>query len=190
MQLAQLSPAFLAVVSAARKWATDALQLHVPGATPSIPSSSNSAAAAAVPTAGQVFSLSRETAAARPPLTAQTINDRYTQHTQHCVICQKALKELQFKLKVAQIAAAALAAGFIGLMSAVVLPGVVSKVVAVVTGASAAAGATAGAVAWGPVAAAAAVLGAGAALAAAVASSTAKLVEQFLYVEFSHAHND
>lgn len=172
---------------AARKWATDALQLHVPDATTTSIPSNGTAAATAVPTAGQLFSLSRETAAARPPLTTHTINDRFKQHTQHCVICQKALKELQFKLKVAQVAAAALAAGFIGLMSAVVLPGVVSKVAAVLTGA---AGGAAGAVAWGPVAAAAAVLGAGAALAASVASSTAKLVEQFVYVEFSHAHND
>jgi hypothetical protein len=182
------SPAFVAVVPAARKWATDALKLHVTDATVNIPRSSTGTAA--VPTAGQLFSLSRETAAARAPLTAQTINDRFKQHTQHCVICQQALKELQFRLKVAQVAAAALAAGFIGLMSAVVLPGVVSKVAALATGASAGAGVIAGAMAWGPVAAAAAVLGAGAALAAAVASSTAKLVEQFVYVEFSHAHND
>jgi hypothetical protein len=168
---------------AARKWATEALKLHVPD--------SSSTAADAAPTAAQLFSLSAETAAARPVPSPATINDRLAQHTQHCVICQAALKQLQFKLKVAQAAAVALLAGLVGLLSAVVLPAAVSKLTAALTGATAAAGGVAAAgLAWGPVAAAAAVLGAGAAVAAAVAKSTAQLVEQFVYVEFSHAHND
>lgn len=173
--------------SPARRWATEALKLKVPDAASISRNGSNGTAAA--PTAAQLFSLSAEAAAASPSPTPQVINDRFHQHTQHCVICQKALKQLRFKLKVAQAAAAALAAGLIGLLSAVVLPGVVAKVAAAVMGAAAAAAAVP-AVAWGPVAAAAAVLGAGAALAWSVAQSTAKLVEQFVYVEFSHAHND
>lgn len=176
----------LAVACPGRKWATEALKLHVPDA---VSSSSRSNGAAAVPTAAQLFSLSGEAAAASPAPSPQTINDRFKQHTQHCVICQKALKQLQLKLRVAQVTAAAMLAGLIGLLSAVVLPGLVSKVTAALTG-SISAAAAAGAVAWGPVAAAAAVLAAGAAVAAAVAKSTAQLVEQFVYVEFSHAHND
>lgn len=170
---------------AARKWATEALKLRVPD------SSSSSGTEASAPTAAQLFSLSAEVAAARPVPSPATINDRLAQHTQHCVICQAALKQLQFKLKVAQAAAAALLAGLVGLLSAVVLPAAVSKLTAALTGAAAtAAGGAAAGLAWGPAAAAAAVLGAGAAVAAAVAKSTAQLVEQFVFVEFSHAHND
>lgn len=161
----------------ARKWATEALKLP-------IPSSTGSNGAAAGPTAAQLFSLSAEAAAASPRATAPQINDRLRQHTQHCVVCQQAMRELQLKLKIAQAAAAAMAAGLIGLIAAVVLPALVPMAAA-----AAAAAGTGSGVAWGPVAAVAAVLGAGAAAAAAVGRSTAKVLEQFVYVEFSHATN-
>ena len=83
--LAVLVPACLA----ARKWATDALKLRVPG------SHGSNGTAADAPTAAQLFSLSAEAAAATPAPSPHSINDRLSQHTQHCVICQKALKQLQ-----------------------------------------------------------------------------------------------
>jgi uncharacterized paraquat-inducible protein A len=175
-------------VAAARKWATEALKLQVPDAA--APGHSNGTSGpSSAPTAAQLFSLSRETAAASPAPTPQHINNRLKQHTEHCIICQKALKQLQFKLKVAQAAAAALAAGLIGLLSAVVLPVIVSKLAAIAAKPTAAAAAGT-AVAWGPLGVAAAVLAVGAAAALSVAASTAQLVQQFVYVEFSHAHND
>lgn len=180
--------------AAARKWATEALKLPVSTSSSSAPaaapaSSGSNGASTAQPTAADLFSLSAAAAATTPAPSPQSINDRLKQHTEHCVICQKALQEEQFKLKAAQAVCAAALAGLVGVLSAVVLPGLVAKLTAAVTGSGAAAAAATPVVAWGPVTAAAVVLAAVAAAAAAIASSTAKLVEQFIYVQFSHAHN-
>jgi hypothetical protein len=163
----------LLVPPAGRRWADAALQQPLNPADPSSP------------TAASVFTLTQ------PPAqraTKQQINDRLNQHTKHCSICQKALQALQQKMQRAQKAAAALAAACIGVLAGAVLPQIIAAAVAAGAVQPTAAAGVAG---WhaGAAAVLAALLGVGAAVAAAVAAAAAKEVEQFVYVEYSHADN-
>jgi hypothetical protein len=161
----------IACAAAGRRWADAALQQQL---DPTDPSS---------PTAASVFTL------LKPPgqrATKQQINDRLNQHTKHCSICQKALQALQQKMQTAQKAAAALAAACIGVLAGAVLPQLVAAVAAA---GAAQSGAAAAVLPAGAAAVFAMLLGLGAAVAAAVAAAAAKEVDQFVYVEYSHADN-
>eukprot|EP00883_Tetradesmus_obliquus_P015685 jgi/Sobl393_1/8841/SZX73315.1 len=150
-------------IIAGRRWADAALQQPLNPADPSSP------------TAASAFTLTK------PPAkraTKQQINDRMNQHTKHCSICQRALQALQRKVQAAQKAAAALAAACIGVLAGAVLPQLVAALAAGVAGFPA-----------GAAAVLAVVLGVGAAVAKAVGDAAAKEVEQFVYVEYSHADN-
>ncbi|KAF6253987.1 hypothetical protein COO60DRAFT_1703552 [Scenedesmus sp. NREL 46B-D3] len=163
-------------IIAGRRWADAALQQQLNPADP------------ASPTAASVITLTK------PPVqraTKQQINDRLNQHTRHCSICQKALQALQHKVQTAQNAAAALAAACIGVLAGAVLPQLAAAVAAGAEQSGAAAEAAVG-VAGLPAGAAvvlAVLLGLGAAVARVVAAAAAKEVEQFVYVEYSHADN-
>jgi hypothetical protein len=166
---------------AGRRWAEKALQLPLP---------SSSRGGAEQP-ASTVISLSAEAAAA-PRLPKQQLLNRYRQHTQHCVICQKALQGLKQKLATAKTASSLLLAAVVGVVAGVVAPGLL-QLVAAQSAASAAAASSAGAGAGsaGLVSGivVAAVMGAAAWLAAKAAAAAEQEIAQFEYVEFSHADN-
>jgi hypothetical protein len=172
------------VVHAGRRWAEKALQL---------PLTSSSKDGAELP-ASAAISLSAEAAAA-PRLPQQQLLNRYRQHTQHCVICQKALQELKQKLATAQTASSLLLAAVVGVIAGVVAPGLLqlaaAQSAASAAAAAAASGVSAGAGSVGVVSGVvvAAVMGAAAWLAKQAAAAAALEIAQFEYVEFSHADN-
>lgn len=163
------------VVAAARRWADAALQQHLPVFERD---------GAAAPLAADAISLSQGTAVAAGQMTKQQINDRYNQHTKHCVICQKAMKDLQHKASVASAAAAALGVTLMSWLAAVLLPKWMAGVWLAAFPTAAAA-----AVSPGLAVGVAVFVSLGAALAAAVAKQAAGELEQFSYVEYSHADN-
>jgi hypothetical protein len=167
---------------AGRRWAEKALQL---------PLASSSKGGAEQP-ASAAISLSAEAAAA-PRLPQQQLLNRYRQHTQHCVICQKALQDLKQKLATAQTASSLLLAAVVGVVAGVVAPGLLQLAAAQgVASAAAASGVSAGAGSVGVVTGVvvAAVMGAAAWLAKQAAAAAALEIAQFEYVEFSHADNN
>eukprot|EP00775_Hariotina_reticulata_P012636 gene12636-12765_t len=113
-------------------------------------------------------------------LTKQEINDRFQQHTQHCTICQQAMKRFERMAQVAKVVAVALGAAAVALLSGILLPLWVSS--AGTNGAAAAAAASV--CSWLTV-----VCGAGSAAASAVARFAGSKMQQFVYVEYSHADN-
>eukprot|EP00878_Enallax_costatus_P014184 GHUV01014836.1.p1 GENE.GHUV01014836.1~~GHUV01014836.1.p1 ORF type:complete len:236 (+),score=96.79 GHUV01014836.1:1416-2123(+) len=154
-------------IASARRWADAALQQRLTSST------TNGQAA---PLAAEALSLTQRTVAAASRQTKRDINDRLNQHTKHCTICQKAMK--QRKADVAQFTARALGAAVIGWLAGVLLPKVLSLQYA-----------TAAAVPPGVAAVVAVVLGLCAAAAAAVLAAAHKELEQFVYVEYNHAEN-
>jgi len=116
-------------------------------------------------------------------LTKKEINDRFQQHTQHCTICQKAMKKFERMAQVAAACAVALGAAVVALLSGVWLPLWLSS--AGGNGAAAGAAAASSSVcSWLTV-----LCGVGAAAAAAVARFAGTKMQQFVYVEYSHADN-
>jgi hypothetical protein len=137
--------------------------------------------------------LTPEAATATPRLSKQQINDRFGQHTEHCVVCQNALKLLQQRVAAAQAAAAVLGVSALGVFLGVLLPKLLAACssassTAAPLAASAAAVSCAG-VGVGVGVAAAVVLGAAAAIAMVVAAAATDEIRKFRYVEFSHADN-
>lgn len=135
-------------------------------------------------------------AAALPRLSPHQLNNRLQQHTQHCTECSKALADLKVKLQRAKVAAAACAAGVVGLLCACLLPRLLSMAAsglhsAAAGGQDATVGAAAVAAVTGldGVGAAVALLGGAAAVFYRVMRSTADLIQRFEYVDFTHADN-
>uniref|UniRef100_A0A383VN49 Rieske domain-containing protein n=1 Tax=Tetradesmus obliquus TaxID=3088 RepID=A0A383VN49_TETOB len=164
------------LVIAGRRWAEKALQLPL--------RSSNSSAEQP---AAAFISLSAEAAAA-PRLPQQQLLNRYRQHTQHCVICQKALQELKQKLAAAKTASSLLLAALVGVLAGVVVPGLL-QLAAAQAAAGGAAAAAAGSVGLVVGVVVAGVMGAAAWLAKKAAAAAEQEIAQFEYVEFSHADN-
>uniref|UniRef100_A0A383VBW8 Uncharacterized protein n=1 Tax=Tetradesmus obliquus TaxID=3088 RepID=A0A383VBW8_TETOB len=165
------------LVIAGRRWAEKALQLPL-----------RSSKSGAEQPAAAVLSLSAEAAAA-PRLPQQQLLNRYRQHTQHCVVCQKALQELKQKLAAAKTASSLLLAALVDVLASVVAPGVLQLAAAQAAASGAAAAAAAGSVGLVAGVVRPGLMGAAAWLAKKAAAAAEQEIAQFEYVEFSHADN-
>lgn len=103
------------------------------------------------------------------PLTKAQLQDRWTQHTRHCVPCQTQLAALERRVAAAKVAAGALFAALCALLGTYGLPRLVQGA--------------------GAASAAAAAVGVGVLVALRVAQGAARMIEQFKYVGFDHADN-
>lgn len=131
------------------------------------------------PPAASAFTLPGAAVTGTPRPTSAQINDRFMQHTVHCAVCTAALAKSRKVLQAARTAGLVLATAAVGLFAA--------AAVAVASQGSVP-GIAAGLVV--KLACAACAAATGAAVAAAAARAAAARVAEFIFQEFSHAHND